>query len=63
MSAIIDNVEYDKDAKELSITFVQGGTWTYENVPESVYTQLLNAPSRGKYFWANIRDKFSNSQV
>lgn len=62
MSAIIDSVDYDKQTKTLSIDFVQGGHYVYEDVPESVYIAFMSAPSRGKFFWANIRDKYSNTR-
>ena len=39
----------------LEIEFLSGSLYLYEGVPESVYDALLAAPSKGKYFWANIR--------
>lgn len=39
----------------LEIEFLSGSLYMYMLVPESVYTSLLAAPSKGKYFWQNIR--------
>lgn len=39
----------------LEIEFLSGSLYLYLHVPESVYTSLLAAPSKGKYFWAHIR--------
>lgn len=41
----------------LEVEFLSGSLYYYLHVPESVYTSLLAAPSKGKYFWANIRCK------
>lgn len=39
----------------MEVEFLSGSLYVYTGVPESVYTSLLAAPSKGKYFWANIR--------
>lgn len=33
--------------------------YRYYRVPESVYTGLMKAASKGMYVWAHIRDRFS----
>lgn len=54
----MDTAEYDPDTKELEIVLDDGNSYTYSNVPESVYRDLISASSAGKYFRANIRDRF-----
>jgi hypothetical protein len=39
----------------LEIEFLSGSLYIYLHVPESVYTSLLIAPSKGKYFWQYVR--------
>lgn len=39
----------------LEIEFLSGSLYLYIYVPESVYLELLDAPSKGKYFWKHIR--------
>lgn len=42
----------------LEIEFHSGGIYRYLHVPESVYTNLMSAPSKGTYFHASIKDKY-----
>jgi len=43
---------------ELYITFNFGATYVYYDVPEEVFEEMLDAPSKGKYFHANIKGKY-----
>lgn len=40
----------------LEVEFLSNRLYLYERVPESVYTSLMAAPSKGKYFYYNIRE-------
>ena len=51
-------VGYARETRELEITFRRGGVYHYQNVPESVYRELMAAPSVGSYFSQNIKDKY-----
>ena len=55
-STNIDSVEYDKDLEILTVKFLGGGTFEYENVPIEIYEDLLNADSIGSFFYWNIRE-------
>ena len=55
-SSVIANANYCN--KTLYITFTSGGTYAYYNVPESVYNELVKAPSPGKYFQEKIKGKY-----
>lgn len=62
--AIIDNsaffkeIAYDKENGLLKVSFKTGATYTYQNVPSSIWQGLKIAPSKGKYYASNIRGKF-----
>jgi len=43
---------------ELYIAFNSGTTYVYFDVPEKVFKDMLDAPSQGKFFHANIRGKY-----
>lgn len=43
---------------ELYITFNSAITYVYYDVPEEVFEEMLDAPSQGKYFHANIKGKY-----
>ncbi len=62
-SSNIESIGYDQKAATLEIKFHSGDTYQYANVPESVYTSLFNAESKGKYFQANIRGKYEFSKI
>jgi len=50
--------DYDKDKKELLITFATGKTYIYYNVSEEVWIGFKNAPSKGSYFSKFIKGKY-----
>lgn len=58
-SSDLQRVGYDAASKTLYIRFHSGGVYSYASVPPAVYNDLLAAPSKGKYFHANIRPFFS----
>lgn len=51
-SSIIKAVKYNGGV--LSVDFYSTGKYTYK-VSEDVFNALLAAPSKGSYFWRNIR--------
>lgn len=60
-SSAILRAGYSADDQTMSITFVRGKTYTYYAVPQSVYTGLVNSPSPGRYFNAQVRDRYQFS--
>jgi len=50
MSSSIADIHYDPVTKLLIVAFVKGGNFTYREVPEAVYQQFVEAPSKGQYF-------------
>lgn len=52
-SSDLNAVEYNQGI--LRIRFNSGGIYDYYNVPITVYQELLNASSKGKYFHAHIK--------
>jgi lysyl-tRNA synthetase class 2 len=57
-SSVLDKASYDKATKELTLVFDSGETYIYKDVPADINDALMKAESKGKYFYANIRDKF-----
>jgi KTSC domain-containing protein len=62
-STAIRFISYDAGSSRLSITFITGRRYIYENVPEGVYQAFLTAPSRGQYFNFEIRDRYDYHEV
>lgn len=57
-SSMITSYGYDEAEKVLQLTFTKGGTYDYQDVPKEVYDGMVEAESIGKYFLANIKDKY-----
>lgn len=55
-SSNLSSVGYEDNT--LYVSFNHGGTYSYSGVPQSVYQNLLNASSKGKYFAANIKNSY-----
>ena len=58
-SSAISRVAYDARAKRLMVTFRDSReTYVYLDVPHEVYDAFMSAPSQGRFFNAEIRDRF-----
>ncbi len=57
-SVAIKSFDYDRDKQVLMIEFKNGSIYKYLDVPESVYKEMKETPSVGKYFNLNVKDKF-----
>ncbi len=57
-SSNLRSIGYDPITYTLEIEFHSGGIYQYTNVPQTIYQQLMAAPSLGKYFHANIRNMY-----
>ena len=49
---------YARAAGDLALKFKNGGTYIYKGVPDATVKALAEAPSKGKYFSTNIKNKF-----
>ena len=49
-SSDLKSVGYDEASSTLEVEFLHGGIYEYSNVPESRYSGLMSAPSKGSYF-------------
>lgn len=57
-SANLDQVGYDNDEMELHVIFKDGSHYVYRNVPDGIYEELLNAPSKGSYLNREIKGAY-----
>lgn len=57
-SSAISAVGYDPRTMRMKIRFVQGDAYDFCRVPEHVFTELLNAQSKGNYYNEHIRDRY-----
>ena len=62
-SSNIESVGYDNDEQTLFVKFKSGTTYSYSEVLVEIYDEMLQADSKGKYFYANIRNVYSFEKV
>jgi hypothetical protein len=67
-SSQLHSVGFDALTNTLEIQFLNktgqpGSVYLYSNVPESVYKELMEAPSVGSYFGSMIKSTYSYTKV
>lgn len=62
-STDIKSVGYDPATKILEIEFHSGGIYQYLDVPDMIYSDLMNADSKGKYFHRYVKNVYNHRKV
>lgn len=62
-SSNICSIGYDAKKQILEIEFNHGGIYQYFDVPQSVYNELIDADSHGKYFAINIKNNYKYQKM
>jgi KTSC domain len=62
-STALASVGYSRVQQILEIEFHSGAIYRYLDVPERVFRELLEAPSKAGYYNANIRGHYSSLHV
>jgi hypothetical protein len=62
-SSVIASFYYDAETSTLTIIFVSGMIYRYEDVPESVYHAMKASGSKGTYFNQYIKGKYEFERV
>jgi hypothetical protein len=62
-SEVLAAVTWDAGSNTLDVEFTTGRIYRYWMVPLSVYEGLLHAESPGRYFNAEIRNRFPNREI
>ncbi len=57
-SSNIAAIGYNEDDHILEVEFKNGSVYQYSDVPLSERTGIMNADSKGRYFHANIRNRY-----
>lgn len=55
MSSNLVSVGYDLERSILEVEFLNGTVYQYFNVPQRVYTELMNVTSHGSYLDTNVK--------
>jgi hypothetical protein len=62
-SAAIQAIDYDDERAKLLVTFVSGEAYVYVGVPGEVHRSFIDADSKGRFFQAEIRDRYPYNRV
>ena len=62
-STVIDDIRYEEGREKLYIRFVDGDEYVYVGVPGEVHRSFLDAPSKGRFFAYEIRDKYPYNKL
>ncbi len=58
-STAIRRYAYDEATRLLTVTFITGRIYIYEDVPPQLYADFRAATSKGAFFNHHIRDRFA----
>jgi hypothetical protein len=57
-SAAIREIDYDAERAKLLVRFISGEQYVYVGVPGEVHRSFLESDSKGRFFQAEIRDRY-----
>ena len=60
---MLEAAAYDGSQALLQLSFRNGTSYRYSDVPAEVYDQLLLAESKGKYFNLHIRNRYAYTKI
>lgn len=63
VSSNVDSIGYDDNSRTLYVAFKNGSRYFYTDVPKELYTQFLNAPSKGKFLNQHIAGVFKHGNA
>lgn len=67
-SSNVEKVFYDPEKETLAVQFKAKGKqrarrYLYSGVPMRVFVDFVQAPSKGKFVWKHIRDRYVYTEV
>ena len=62
-STSIRSLGYDQPSQTLEVEFLNGAIYQYYNVPENMYSEMMEASSKGKFLHLYIKNTFPFSRV
>lgn len=58
-SSNVQSIAYNEGSKTLAVLFRNGGLYSYDDVEETVYTDLVHAESVGKFLNQMIKGRYA----
>jgi len=62
-SSNISAIGYDADNQILEVEFTNGAVYSYSGVSSDEYEGFMSSDSKGKYFHANIKNRYSFTKL
>lgn len=62
-SEAIRSLSWDEATTTLFVQFVSGETYAYLDVPARIYGAFLAAESQGRFFQAEVRDRYAHRRL
>jgi hypothetical protein len=62
-SESLRSIGYDKRAQMLEVEFKTGSVYRYSSVPIEVWSEFLQATSKGQFFQVRVRDHFRTTRL
>ena len=57
-STAVEHISYDEATRELNVTYVSGGTYTYYGVPKQLYAAFREAHSKGQFVNQFVKNRY-----
>jgi hypothetical protein len=62
-STAISTIDYDAARAKLLVRFASGERYVYVGVPGEVHRSFVEADSKGRFFQAEIRDRYPYNRL
>lgn len=62
-SSSLRSVGHDSESQILEVEFLNGRIYRYFNVAADAYVAILQAPSKGAFFNAHIKDRYPSQRL
>ena len=62
-SSTVISIGYDAPTQTLEIEFGSGRVYQYYGVPAHMHAEIMQAPSKGRFFNTHIRNAYAFSRV
>ena len=62
-SEAIESVGHEQGSQTLEIEFKNKSIWQYHPVTGDIFTEFMNSESKGKYFYAHIKGRYTEAPV
>ena len=63
LSSEIEWIGYEQKRRMLQVEFIAGSVYQYENVPQEIYKDFLDAPSHCSFLESEIKGKYPYRKV